>query len=250
MKIFTKANEVLAERTFLLNTRRFIAHDLLGAIKDLLIPFLITFIIFATLTARIQIGTDYALKNMPSMLADGAAWAYSISQAFGFSALIWAWLSIFFGLTVSSGFWRKKKYLRIYTETLHRRIGINLIVLTLFHAVFLIWSAMGDTLLTVFIPFNYSDHENKIYVAFGVFSFYGMIATSLIFYFRKKLGHRAWIFSHRFLAPIVYILGVWHTIAYGSDSFLYGTVSLVIIISQFPLIILLSRRFFSYEKME
>jgi predicted ferric reductase len=154
-------------------------------------------------------------------------------------------LAIAFGLTVSTKFWRGNKFLRIYTETLHRRIGINLIVLTIFHAVFLIWSAMGDTLLTVFIPFNYSDHERKLYVAFGVFSFYGMIATSLIFYFRKKLGRRVWIFSHRFLAPIVYILGVWHTIAYGSDSFLYGTVSLVIIIFQVPLLILLSKRLFS-----
>jgi hypothetical protein len=92
LNIFTKANEVLADRAFLLNSRKFITHDLLGAVKDLLIPFLITFIIFSILTARIQIGTDYALRNMPSMLADGAAWAYSISQAFGFSALIWAWL--------------------------------------------------------------------------------------------------------------------------------------------------------------
>jgi len=242
LNIFSKANEVLSKRKFLLNSQRAIIHDILWSIKDLLIPLHITFIIFSILTARIQTGSDYALRNMPSMLADGAAWAYSISQALGFSALIWACLSILLGLSISTKFWKKNNFLRTYTETLHRRVGINLIILTFFHAVFLIWSAMSDTLLTVFIPFKYSDLERKLYVAFGVFSFYGMIATSLIFYFRRRLGHRVWIFSHRFLTPAVYILGVWHTIAYGSDSFLYGTVSLIVIASQIPLIILLSRR--------
>lgn len=173
---------------------------------------------YLILMDRARAGVDAAFASMPDMAHGGGVWAYSMSQAFGFAALVWSWLTIMLGLSVSTRLWRGRLRARATVERLHRTTSLTVIALMVAHAVFLIWDQMGDTPMTVFIPFAPTSYQpGQFPTALGILALYGALLFGPSFYLRNRLGPRLWRVVHRVIIPAVYALGVWHTFLYGSD---------------------------------
>ncbi|MBH0247910.1 hypothetical protein I3W98_41925, partial [Streptomyces cavourensis] len=63
-------------------------------------------------------------------------WMYFLSQAFGWSALLWAWGTVILGLLLSGS---RPQWLRVSgprLERLHRTTSLNTIALIFAHALF------------------------------------------------------------------------------------------------------------------
>lgn len=196
---------------------RSVRGDLRAALPDALAAVLLTAGVFVLLAIRVASGVDAALVSMPSMARTGGVWAYTLSQAFGFAALAWAWATILLGLSLPSGLWRHRPWTRIITERLHRSTSLTVLALILAHAVLLIWDRMGDTPLSVFVPFTTSYAPGRFPTSLGIIGFYLAVLVGPSFYLRDRLGPRTWRLTHRYVIPLVYVLGVWHTFLYGSD---------------------------------
>lgn len=192
-------------------------EDLGRAIPDALVALLLTGVVFAVFVARVHSGADPALLEMPSMARSGGIWPYSLSQAFGWAALLWSWLTILLG--VSLPIWGRRGRTRMHeiVERLHRSSSVTVIGLMVGHAALLAWDKMGDNLVTIFVPWTTSYLPGRFPQTLGILSFYLAIVFGLSFYLRDRIGLRVWRLLHRYLIPIVYILAVWHTFLYGSD---------------------------------
>lgn len=191
--------------------------DLRRAIPDAAAALGLSGIVFAILVMRVRAGVDPALVEMPSMAQSGGVWPYSLSQAFGWAALLWSWATILLG--VSLPVWRRqgRSQLREIVERLHRSTSLTVVGLMLMHAVLLVWDKMGDDLITIFVPWTTSYLPGRFPQALGILSFYLSIIFGLSFHLRDRIGFRTWQLLHRYLIPAVYILAVWHTFLYGSD---------------------------------
>jgi sulfoxide reductase heme-binding subunit YedZ len=208
--------------------------DLRRAIPDAAAAVVLSGIVFAILVARVRTGVDPALQEMPSMARTGGVWPYSLSQAFGWAALLWSWLTILMG--VSLPIWGRlgRSQLREMVERLHRSASLTVVGLMLLHAVLLIWDTMGDDLVTIFVPWTTSYLPGRFPQALGILSFYSAIIFGLSFYLRDRIGLRIWQSLHRYLIPAVYILAVWHTILYGSDVQAHNALWFAVLALQVP----------------
>ena len=167
--------------------------------------------------ARVHAGTNAATQAMPDMLRNGGVGPYTLSQAFGWAALLWSWLTILLGVSLPVWGRQGNARLRELVERLHRSTSLSLIALMVLHAVLLSWDGMGDTLVTDFVPFTTTYKPGLWPEAFGIFSFYLAVLLGASFYLRDQIGWRLWRLTHRYVIPAVYILAVWHTFTYGSD---------------------------------
>src|SRR5579871_1045074 len=120
--------------------------DLRGSVTDVLVALLLAGVVFGVLVARVRAGVDAAAIEMPSMVRDGGVWPYSASQAVGWAALLWSWLTIQLGLALPICGQRRRR-LRARLEALHRSMSLSLVGLVLAHALLLLWDRMGDTLV-------------------------------------------------------------------------------------------------------
>ena len=197
--------------------RRTLLGDLRSAMPDALAALVLAGIVFWILMARVRTGQDPAAREMPGMVGNGGITPYSLSQALGWAALLWSWLTILIGVSLPLWAGQGRPRLREATERIHRSTSLSLIMLMVLHAVLLCWDRMGDTLVTSFVPFTTSYKPGLWPQALGIFSFYLAVLLGASFYLRDKLGSRTWRLLHRYLVPAVYILAVWHTLAYGSD---------------------------------
>lgn len=191
--------------------------DLRGSLGDLSIAVPVAAIAFAVLAARLNAGVDPAAHEMPDMVRTGGVWTYSASQAVGWAALLWSWLTIQLGLAVPIFRRLRRGHLRNRVEGLHRSMSLTLIALMLAHAVLLLGDKMGDTLVTDFVPWTTSYVPGRFPQALGIFSLYLALLLGLTFYVRGRIGPGVWRILHRYLVPAVYGLALWHTFAYGSD---------------------------------
>lgn len=193
------------------------ARDLRRAVPDVALALALAGIIFAILFLRVRSGRDPALAEMPSMGRNGGVWPYTASQALGFAALLWSWATILLGLSLPVLRRRGTAHMRDRIERLHRSTSLTVIGLVLVHALLLVFDRMGDTLLTVLVPWTSSYVPGRFPQSLGIVSFYLALAIGPSFYFRDRLGPRTWLVLHRWLIPAVYVLAVWHTFLYGSD---------------------------------
>ncbi|MBB5125731.1 hypothetical protein [Streptomyces griseoloalbus] len=72
--------------------------DLRSAAPDATAAVLVTAAVFALLYARMESGDSDTVAVMPFMNDPGTYWMYLLSQAFGWSALLWAWGTVMLGL--------------------------------------------------------------------------------------------------------------------------------------------------------
>lgn len=210
--------------------------DIYRSIPDLAAALVLSAIVFSIMAGRVRAGADPALQEMPSMIASGGVWPYTASQSFGWAALLWSWLTILLGVSLPIWGGQRRPRTRELVERLHRSTSLTVVGLIAAHAVLLVWDKMGDTLITVFIPWTTSYLPGRFPQTLGILSFYLAVLLGLSFYFRNRIGFRIWQLLHRYLIPAVYVLAVWHTLLYGSDIRVHNALWLTIWLLQLPII--------------
>ena len=219
--------------------------DLRRAIPDAAAALVLSGLVFAILVARIHAGVDPAVREMPEMVQTGGVWPYTLSQAVGWAALSWSWLTILLGASLPVLGQRGLPRLRETAERLHRSTSLTVVGLMVAHAVLFIWDKMGDTLVTVFVPWTTSYSPGLFPQTLGIVSFYLSVLLGLSFYLRERLGWRTWQLVHRYVIPLVYILAIWHTFLYGSDVHAYNGLWDTLWVLQLPIIGAFAVRLFS-----
>lgn len=218
-----------------------LAADLRASLAGASIALLLAALALGALVLRVQAGADAAALEMPGMVRSGGIWTYSASQAIGWSALLWSWLTIQLGLTLPICGPRRRR-LRAALEALHRSMSLTLVALMLAHALLLLWDKMGDTLVSDFVPWTTSYLPGRFPQALGIVSFYLAALLGLSFYVRDRMGPGVWRTLHQFFVPAVYGFAVWHAFAYGSDVKAHSPVFLALWVMQAPLVALYAWR--------
>jgi predicted ferric reductase len=146
--------------------------------------------------------------------APKAYWYLSRSSAFVAFALMW--LSMLFGLLITS------KMARMWPGgptafDLHQYTSLLGLAFALFHALIL----MGDkyiafTLAIIAIPFASTAYK-PFDVGLGQIAFYMLIVVSLSFYVKRLITQRGWRLIH-FLSFALFALSMLHSIKSGTDS--------------------------------
>ncbi|MQT03001.1 hypothetical protein FF041_23275 [Streptomyces jumonjinensis] len=207
---------------------------------------IVTGAVFALLYARIRSRASSTATVMPFMADDpGGFWMYFLSQAFGWSALLWAWGTVVLGLLLSGA---RPAWLRIPAprlERLHRTTSLNTIALIVAHALFFAaelinhdpdswygstWTAFVES----FVPGGYASGTGRIAIPVGQAALYLAIPLGLLFYVRHRIGARTWRVMHRFVI-VVYVLSVWHTLLYGTNVWYDGWFRTSVWLLQLPI---------------
>lgn len=227
--------------------------DLRASWVDGLIAVVITAGLFALIWARITSGASSTATVMPFMAEDPRAfWLYFLSQAFGWSALLWAWGTVLLGLLLSG---RRPSWLRISAprlERLHRTTSLNTMILIAAHALLFAaelvrfdddsWPAATWTaFVEAFVPGGYQSGTGRIAIPVGQAALYLAIPLGLLFYVRHRIGPKTWRVMHRFVI-VVYVLSVWHTLLYGTNVWYDGWFRTTIWLLQIPVALLLLAR--------
>ncbi|MGW1976976.1 ferric reductase-like transmembrane domain-containing protein [Streptomyces sp. NPDC001889] len=219
--------------------------DLRNSVLDGTVALAITAVIFVILYLRIRAKTSSTVTVMPFMADTGAFWVYFVSQAFGWSALLWAWGTVILGLLLSGPrpSWLPMSVPRL--ERLHRTTSINTIALIFAHALAFAaelirhdtdtwygstWTAFVES----FVPGGYESGTGRIAIPIGQAALYLAIPLGLLFYIRHRIGPRTWRVMHRFVL-VVYVLSVWHTLLYGTNVWYDGWFRTSIWLLQLPI---------------
>ncbi|MFD5555536.1 ferric reductase-like transmembrane domain-containing protein [Streptomyces sp. NPDC127068] len=218
--------------------------DLRAGVLDGSLALLVTGAVFVLLYVRIEAETSSTLTVMPFMADAGAFWMYFLSQAFGWSALLWAWGTVVLGLLLSGPrpSWLPLSGPRL--ERLHRTTSINTIALITAHALLFAaelirhdtdsWYASTATaFVEAFVPGGYASGTGRIAIPVGQAALYLAIPLGLLFYFRHRIGARTWRVMHRFVL-VVYVLSVWHTLLYGTNVWYDGWFRTTVWLLQLP----------------
>lgn len=224
------------------SARRTLGADLRASIPDAVAAAALAGIVFAVYVFRVRSGVDAAALEMPDMVKNGSVWPYSLSQAAGWAALVWSWMTILLGVSQPLCSAAQRPQLRSTFERLHRTTSLTLIVLMTTHAMALLWDQMGDTLITIFVPLTTSYAPGRFPEALGIISLYVSVLLGMSFYIRGTFGPRKWRLLHRYLIPAVYILAVWHTFAYGSDLHKHNALWVALWVLQMPIVAAFSLR--------
>ncbi|MGV9311298.1 ferric reductase-like transmembrane domain-containing protein [Streptomyces sp. NPDC003691] len=220
--------------------------DLRAGRLDGLAALVITAALFALIWARITSRASSTATVMPFMADDpGSFWLYFLSQAFGWSALLWAWLTVLLGLLLSGPrpSWLPLTGPRL--ERLHRTTSINTIALIAAHALLFAaelirhdknawygaaWTAFVET----FVPGGYDSGTGRVAIPVGQAALYLAIPLGLLFYIRHRIGPKTWRVLHRFVL-VVYVLSVWHTLLYGTNVWYDGWFRTSVWLLQLPI---------------
>jgi sulfoxide reductase heme-binding subunit YedZ len=217
-------------------TRPTLRGDLRRAIPDAVLALTLAGIVFAILMARVSAGLDPALLEMPAMMRSGGIFPYSLSQAVGWAALLWSWLTILLGVSLPIWGRQGRPKMRELAERLHRSTSLTVVALMVAHAVLLTGDKMGDTLVTVFVPWTTSYTPGLFPQTLGILSLYLAVLLGLGFYLRDRVGLRSWQILHRYFVPAVYVLAVWHTFLYGSDVHAQNAMWVMLWLFQLPIL--------------
>jgi sulfoxide reductase heme-binding subunit YedZ len=151
------------------------------------------------------------------------AW-WLASRASGIVALVLIALSVAIGLGMAARAFRKPGLPKLMIA-IHEHAALAALVAIAVHGITLLgdhWLAPG--LLGITVPFVI-DHE-PVFTGLGIIGGYLAAILGLTFYVRRRIGTKRWRNLHR-LTPVVYVLGVIHTIGSGSDA---GTVWMTVVL--------------------
>ncbi|MFE9699919.1 ferric reductase-like transmembrane domain-containing protein [Streptomyces sp. NPDC006270] len=226
--------------------------DLRASWPDGLVALLITAAIFVLLYLRIRAKTSSTLTVMPFMADAGGFWMYFLSQAFGWSALLWAWGTVVLGLMLSGSRPGRLPLSGPRLERLHRTTSLNTIALIAAHALLFgaelvrhdtaSWnSALATAFVESLVPGGYDSGTGRIALPIGQAALYLAIPLGLLFYVRHRIGPRTWRVLHRCVI-VVYVLSVWHTLLYGTNVWYDGWFRTSVWLLQLPIAALLLLR--------
>ena len=234
--------------------RRTLRTDLRHLVFDAALALAVTASIFALLYWRVETSASQTLDVMPELDDARVYWLYWACQAFGWSALLWAWVSVVFGLARSMVPLRSSPFSHAQIERWHRVTSITTMLLMLAHALaffaekvranddglgpvprFL--TALADT----FVPGHYSSGTGEVAILIGLIALYLAIPLGLSFYVRSWTGSRFWRVLHRFVI-MVYVLSVWHTLLYGTNVWFDGWFRTLVWALQLPVALLFLAR--------
>ncbi|GAB3210839.1 ferric reductase-like transmembrane domain-containing protein [Marinactinospora thermotolerans] len=227
--------------------------DLRAAIPDALAALLVTATVFVVLYARVRAGTSDTVAVMPFLADADEYWMYWLSQAFGWSALLWAWGTVVLGLLLSGPRPRRLATSVARIERLHRTTSLSAIALMFAHALMFFaelvryedelgWAArIGAAYLETFVPGGYTSGTGQIAIPIGQAAMYLALPLGLMFYARHRIGARTWRNLHRFVI-VCYVLAVWHTLLYGTNVWYDGWPRTALWLAQLPIAVLLLAR--------
>ncbi|WP_371622282.1 ferric reductase-like transmembrane domain-containing protein [Streptomyces sp. NBC_01116] len=226
--------------------------DLRASWPDGLVALLITAAIFVLLYIRIRNKTSSTVTVMPFMAEAGDFWLYFLSQAFGWSALLWAWGTVILGLMLSGPRPGRLPLSGPRLERLHRTTSLNTIALIAAHALLFgaelvrhdtaSWnSAVATAFVEALVPGGYDSGTGKIAIPIGQAALYLAIPLGLVFYVRHRIGQKTWRILHRCVI-VVYVLSVWHTLLYGTNVWYDGWFRTSVWLLQLPIAALLLLR--------
>ncbi|GGP68237.1 ferric reductase-like transmembrane domain-containing protein [Saccharothrix coeruleofusca] len=228
--------------------------DLRTAVLDATAALLITAAIFAWLYARVRSGTSATLAVMPYLADADTYLMYWLCQAFGWTALLWAWLTTVLGLVRSSARPAWSRLSPVAVERWHRATSLTTIGLMFAHAFWffaelvrsnehgLDWAGrFGTAFVEVFVPGGYQSGTGRVAILLGLLAFYLAIPLGLAYYLRARTGARVWRALHRFVIA-VYVLSVWHTLLYGTNVWFDGWPRTTLWVLQLPVAALLLAR--------
>ncbi|MFE2753653.1 iron reductase [Actinosynnema sp. NPDC059335] len=225
--------------------------DLRTAALDAAAALVITLAIFAWLYARVRSGTSATVAVMPFLADANAYLMYWLCQAFGWTALLWAWLTTMLGLVRSSD---RPRLSPVAVERWHRATSLTTIGLMFAHAFWFFaelvrvneyglgWAGrIGSAFVEVFVPGGYPSGTGRVAVLLGLLALYLALPLGLAYYLRHRTGARVWRALHRFVI-VVYVLSVWHTLLYGTNVWFDGWPRTTLWLLQLPIAVLLLAR--------
>ena len=157
-------------------------------------------------------GGDIARVLLPDAGGHGAWYA---SRAAGIAAYLCLWVGLAGGLAMSSA-WFDGIVGRARLLAIHQTGSIAGIALGLAHALVLIpdgWTSFG--LVDVLVPFG--SYYERVDLAIGSLSLYLGAVVSASFWFRKRIGMRAWRYLH-YSSFLSFAGALWHGVRVGTDS--------------------------------
>lgn len=227
--------------------------DLRAALPDATAAVVVTVLVFALLWARMESGASDTVAVMPFMDDPGTYWMYLLSQAFGWSALLWAWGTVMLGLLLSGPRPARLPVSRQVLERWHRTTSLTTTALMFAHALMFaaelvryetkvgwaerLWVAFADS----FVPGWYDSGTGQVAIPLGQGALYLAIPLGLLFYVRHRIGANTWRRLHRFVI-VVYVLSVWHTLLYGTNVWYGEWPRTVLWLLQLPVAVLLLLR--------
>ncbi|MFF8032144.1 MULTISPECIES: ferric reductase-like transmembrane domain-containing protein [unclassified Streptomyces] len=227
--------------------------DMRSAVPDAGAAVVVTAAVFALLYARMESGDSDTVAVMPFMDDPRTYWMYLLSQAFGWSALLWAWGTVVLGLLLSGPGPAPLPVSRQVLERWHRTTSLTTTALMSAHAVMFaaelvryetkldwaerLWVGFADS----FVPGWYDSGTGRIAIPIGQGALYLAIPLGLLFYVRHRIGANTWRRLHRFVI-VVYVLSVWHTLLYGTSVWYGGWPRTVLWLLQLPVAALLLLR--------
>jgi sulfoxide reductase heme-binding subunit YedZ len=137
------------------------------------------------------------------------------SRASGIVALVLIAVSVALGLAMAAKAFRRPGLPRILIAV-HEHAALAALVAIAVHGITLLgdgWLNPGP--VGIAVPFV-MDHE-PLFTGLGIAGGYLAAILGLTFYVRRRIGTRRWRNAHR-LTPLVYMLGVTHTLGAGSDA--------------------------------
>ncbi|MFE4663539.1 ferric reductase-like transmembrane domain-containing protein [Streptomyces sp. NPDC056716] len=207
--------------------------DLRAAIPDASAAMVVTAAVFVFFWARMESGTGDTVAIMPFMSDPREYWMYLLSQAFGWSGLLWAWGTVMFGLLLSGPGTSRLPVSHQRLERWHRTTSLTTMALMFAHALMFaaelvryedqlgwagrLWAGFADS----FVPGWYDSGTGRTAIPIGQGALYLAIPLGLLFYIRHRIGAATWRRLHRFVI-VVYVLSVWHTLLYGTNVW-YGS---------------------------
>ncbi|MFJ8230347.1 ferric reductase-like transmembrane domain-containing protein [Streptomyces sp. NPDC094448] len=234
--------------------------DLRASWPDGLAALAVTAALSALIWARINSRASSTATVMPFMADDPDAFLlYFLSQAFGWSALLWAWITVVLGLLLSGPRPARLPLSGPRLERLHRTTSLNTIALIAAHA--LLFAAelirhddndaadawyvpVRTALVETFVPGGYGSGTGRIAIPVGQAALYLAIPLGLLFYLRHRIGPKTWRVLHRFVL-VVYVLSVWHTLLYGTNVWYDGWFRTSVWLLQLPIAALFLARLLS-----
>ncbi|MBK1782706.1 ferric reductase-like transmembrane domain-containing protein [Prauserella cavernicola] len=228
--------------------------DLRAALPDATAALALTGAIFLFLYVRVRAATSDTLAVMPFLADANEYWMYWLCQAFGWSALLWAWLTTMLGLLRSGPGPRRLPVSAARLERWHRSTSLTTIALMFAHAAFFfaeqvrsnedglgpvgrVWRAFVDS----FVPGGYASGTGQVAILLGLIALYLAIPLGLLYYFRAGTGARMWRALHRFVL-VVYVLSAWHTLLYGTNVWFDGWPRTTLWLLQLPVALVLLAR--------
>ncbi|MBR8638895.1 ferric reductase-like transmembrane domain-containing protein [Streptomyces tuirus] len=227
--------------------------DLRAALPDATAAVVVTAAVFAFFWVRMESGDSATVAVMPFMDDAGTYWMYLLSQAFGWSGLLWAWGTVVLGLLLSGPRPARLPVSRQVLERWHRTTSLTTMALMFAHALMFaaelvryeaqlgwaerLWAGFADT----FVPGWYDSGTGRIAIPIGQGALYLAVPLGLLFYVRHRIGANTWRRLHRFVI-VVYVLSVWHTLLYGTNVWYGEWPRTVLWLLQLPVAVLLLLR--------